>query len=158
MIVISDTTTITNLIHVNKLELLKKLYEEIIIPTEVYNELLKLPNQKTILMNQDWIKKENITDINLYEKLAENLDKGEAEAITIAIEKKSDLLIIDELAGRNIAKSYGLKIIGLLGVLIESKQKELILELKPILDNLIDNYGFRIHPNLYKKVISEVGE
>lgn len=158
MIVVSDTTTITNLIHLNKLLLLKELYKEILIPKEVYNELCYLPTQKIELDSQDWILVEGISDMSLYEKIVETVDRGEAEAITLAIERKADLLIIDELAGRQIAKSYGLRIIGLLGILITSKQKGLIQFLNPLLDKLITEFGFRIHPNLLSKVLEEVGE
>lgn len=158
MIVISDTTTITNLIHIDKLNLLKDLYTEIIVPKEVYEELAKLPHQKEIVSSQDWIIHSEISDIDLYEKLVKDLDKGESEAITLAIEKQADLLIIDERKGRKIAKSYGLKIIGLLGILIVSKQKGLIPALKPVLEKLVHEYDFRIHPQLLRTVLEKVGE
>lgn len=158
MIVVSDTTTITNLIHIDKLLLLRELYVEVIIPKEVYDELCKLSNQKLEIDAHDWILVESISDFSVYEEIIEELDKGEAEAISLALERNADLLIIDESAGRKIAQSYGLRIIGLLGVLIASKQRGLIPLLKPSLEKLISEFGFRIHPNLVSRVLGQVGE
>lgn len=158
MVVISDTTTITNLIHIGYLDLLEKLFSEIIIPNEVYQELIILPNQKIQINQEKWIKIAEIQNIELFNELVEHLDKGEAEAIVLAIERKADLLIIDELAGRRIAKAKKIRIIGLLGILIKSKNSGLIESLKSILDQLIVEFGFRINPKLYQQVLKSVGE
>ena len=86
------------------------------------------------------------------------LDKGEAEAISLAIENQADILIIDELAGRQVAKQHNLRIIGLLGILIDAKYSGLIKEVKPLLDQLISDHGFWIKPELYSNVLKTVAE
>ena len=50
------------------------------------------------------------------------MDLGESEAIALSIELQSDILIIDEVAGRSIAKKLGRNIIGMVGILIEAKK------------------------------------
>lgn len=158
MVVISDTTTITNLMHIGHLNLLEKLFGKILIPSEVYKELITLPNQKIQIDQKGWIEIVSIADKKIFNELVEYLDRGEAEAIVLALEKSADLLIIDELAGRKIAKEKKIRIIGLLGILIESKNSGLIENLKELLDELIAEFGFRVNPKLYQQVLKSVGE
>lgn len=158
MLVVSDTSAITNLIQLNQLHLLKKLYSEVLIPIKVFEELSIYENQGAILDNQEWIEVRSVKDKKLVKILETHLDSGEAEAIVLAKELQVDLLIIDERKGRIIAEEYGLKIIGLLGILILSKKNGYIESLKPILDQLNNKIGFRIKKNLYDRILSEVGE
>lgn len=68
-------------------------------------------------------------------QLEKELDKGEAESIALAYSIKADYLLIDEIKGRTIAEKLGLKIVGLIGVLIEAKNKNIISTVKPLLDH-----------------------
>lgn len=158
MIVISDTSPITNLIQIGKLDILKELFSEIIIPQEVYSELVELDFQENILYSVDWIQTKQISDQKLVNNLVRDLDRGEAELIVLAIELRADVLLIDEKKGRKIAKEYGVEITGLLGVLKNAKSKGLIEKLEPVLQELILRTGFRIHPKLYEQILKSVGE
>ncbi|MEL6624907.1 MAG: DUF3368 domain-containing protein [Bacteroidota bacterium] len=158
MIIISDTSVITNLIQLHALSLLEKLFGRVIIPKKVYGELGKLPQQKEIIDQSQGIEVRAISDKKLYTKLVNSLDPGEAEAITLAVELEADLLLIDEKKGRKIAEAQGVSITGLLGILIEAKEDGLLKEIKPLLDKLIYEVGFRIHPKLYQAVLIEAGE
>lgn len=158
MVVISDTSVITNLIQLNQLSLLNQLFGQIIIPQKVFDELAKIPNQTETIDGVNWIKIKQISDINLFQKLIKRLDPGEAEAIVLAVELKADALLIDEKKGRKIAQEYGIIITGLLGILIEAKKEGLINDVKPILDRLIFETGFRISPKLYQDILEKVNE
>ncbi|MDP4709712.1 MAG: DUF3368 domain-containing protein [Saprospiraceae bacterium] len=92
------------------------------------------------------------------EALVPALDPGEAEAIILAKETQATFLVIDERKGRKLAEAHGLRIIGLLGVLIQAKKKGYIDLLRPILDTLIDQIGFRVSQQLYVRILAEVGE
>lgn len=105
-----------------------------------------------------WIVPKEVTDKEAIRRMSKYLDPGEAEAIILAKELNAEFLIIDERKGRQIAEDYGLRIIGLLGVLVRGKQKGHIPYLKPILDKLIDRIGFRVSVKLYNKILEEVGE
>ena len=158
MVVISDTTAITNLYQIKLLLIVKELYGEIIIPEGVYEELSKFSNQKSAIDKSDWIKVKKIEDESLVKELLEELDQGEAEAITLAIETKSDLLVIDEQKGRIVARRYGLRIIGILGILINAKRKKIIPQVKPYMLELIDEAGFHLSKKLYREILKRVGE
>lgn len=86
------------------------------------------------------------------------MDLGEAEAIALAQELQADLLIMDERKGRAIAETYGLRVVGLLGILVKSTKQGHIERLKPVLDVLIKEVGFRVHQSLYIRILHEVNE
>ncbi|MFN7117732.1 MAG: DUF3368 domain-containing protein [Saprospiraceae bacterium] len=158
MIVVSDTSAITNLIQLDRLDLLHDLFGEVFLALAVQRELYQLPNQKTILESCEWIKVEAVQNQSLLQKLLLELDEGEAASIVLAIEKHADYLIIDESEGRRIAQEWDLKITGLLGVLVRGKEKGLITALRPIMEELVSKIKFRIHPSLFKEILKQAGE
>ena len=77
-----------------------------------------------------------------------NIDDGEIEAITLALELKS-MLIIDEKKGRKIALKQNLKIVGILGILIQNHRLKFInLEDVKYYFTLFKNNGLRINQTL----------
>jgi uncharacterized protein len=157
MIVISDTSPITNLIQVGGLDILEKVFGKIIIAQTVYDELCQIKHQKTIVDSQLWISVLAAENRVILAELQEKLDKGEAESIILAVEMNADYLVIDEIKGRTIAENMGVKIVGLLGTLIKAKEKGILEEVKPIIDDLT-KIGFRINPVLYKHVLKITNE
>ncbi len=153
MLVISDASPVTNLIRIKQLALLNQLFGQIIITIAVYNELCEIVIQKQIIDNETWIKVVELPDGEILNTLLERLDKGEAESIALAIYLHADFLLIDETIGRAIAENMGLKIVGLLGILIKAKAEGIIASVKPLVDDLIYKAGFYIHRDLYDKVI-----
>jgi predicted nucleic acid-binding protein len=164
VIIVSDTSPITNLAAISQLDLLQKLYTGIIIPTAVYNEMVKV--NKVVpgaieVQTLPWIKKQVVVDsqrVIFIQENAENIDLGEAEAIILALELKADLLLMDERRGRIVASSYGLQIIGLLGVLLQAKRKNLIPSVKILMDQLIEQADFRVSNQLYTTILQSAGE
>lgn len=158
MIVVSDTSPIANLLQIGDLALLRLLFEEIVVPKEVYAEICEIQSQAEILSKQDWIKSVTISDSALKAKLLKDLDKGEAEAIVLAIELRADYLLMDETKGRAVAESYEIKVIGILGVLLQAKEKGLISEVKSHLQKLVNEAGFWLNPQLIEKVLELANE
>ena len=125
MIVVSDTSCISNLLSINQLDLLQKIYTEIYIPPAVYQEILNLEkdgNDLSYFKSREWI----FIEDNFIKKISlsppKYIDKGEAEAIDLAIHFKADRLLIDERKGTLLAKELGITTIGLLGILIIPKK------------------------------------
>ena len=153
MIVVSDTSPITNLAAISQLNLLQQLYSHLIIPKAVYNEMVKVDQLvpgavevQTLL----WIQTQVVADsqqIVAIQLNQENIDRGEAEAIVLALELNADLLLMDERRGRAVATSYGLNVTGLLGVLLQAKRMSLIPAVKPVMDQLIKQVDFELVVN-----------
>lgn len=160
MIVVSDTSAISNLAAIGQLELLHQIYEHIIIPMAVYQELLNSGNNEPgalALQTCNWIKARSVSNSSLKQTLSIHLDEGEAEAITLAVELSAERLIIDERRGRNEALKLGLKVTGILGILLAAKQQGLITQVKPLLDDLMAQ-GFWMRQELYAEVLQLSGE
>ena len=85
------------------------------------------------------------------------LGLGESEAISLAFEIGS-IVIIDERPARRLAKSLGIDVIGTLGILFKCKQEGFISEIKSYIDELMNNYDFRVANDLYERILKETGE
>ena len=161
MIVISDTSVLSNLILINRLDILQRVFSEIIIPYEVKAELMKLEDYGIDLSSftsASWINILKSSNQALIQDLSESLDRGESAAISLALEVNADYLAIDEKAGRGIAKKLGLKIIGLIGILVRAKKLGVIQRVKPILDDLVVKANFYISKHFYDKILEDIGE
>jgi len=154
LIVVSDTSPILNLSAAKKLQLLRDLYGEIVIPPAVALEL----ERNGLQVKPFWVRVVAAQDQNEVESLREQLDPGEAEAIVVAAELAADLLLVDEKRGRRIAAGRGLEVAGLLGVLAEAKVRGLIPGCKPVLDDMIRVAGFWIGADLRTRYLQSLNE
>ncbi|MDD4854771.1 MAG: hypothetical protein PHQ22_02685 [Sulfuricurvum sp.] len=142
--IISDSTTLIVLFDLDRTDLLSNLFSTIIIPTSVYKEIstkneLVLPNFMSVI---------EVQNSELLESLKMILDDGESEAIALAVERKSKL-IIDEKKGRKIAINQGLKIIGLLGIVYLNVKREFLIKQQAIkLLEDIQAHGYRINQRI----------
>ena len=132
-----------------------------LIPSAVYRELTisKMDLPPAIdLATMPWLIVATAKDQDRVQQLREELDPGEAEAIVLAIERRADLLLVDERRGRRTATAAGLTVTGLLGVVARAKQAGLIDLAKPVLDELIQVARFWIGPELYLEVLAALDE
>jgi predicted nucleic acid-binding protein len=79
------------------------------------------------------------------------LDPGEQAAIFLAQSLKADLLLIDERLGRQAAIGEGLEITGILGILDEAAEKNLI-DIRLAITQL-QQTNFRVSPRLVKQLL-----
>ena len=159
MIVVSDTSPILSLALIGRLELLHDLYGSIVIPEAVRFEIIGIDQGGAREVAQtDWIITRSIEPDIILKLLLREVDWGEAEAIGLAIQLNADVLLIDERKARHLAAYLELGVVGLLDVLQEAKQRQLITSVKPILDDLIVRARFRLSHKLYQRTLFTAGE
>jgi hypothetical protein len=160
--IVSNTTPIVCFLKLGRLDILKNIFNEIIISQAVYAEVTAKPDEAeaiTALTESGLFKTrpaENKFAVSLLQKQI-GLDLGESESIVLAQELKAELLLMDERKGRRVAAENGISISGTLGVLIKAKQMNLVKEIRPLLNELITK-DIRIGNNLLKKVLESVNE
>ncbi len=150
MIVICNSSPLIAFDCINRIDILQKLFDTIIIPEAVYSEVY-LKADKNITC-PDFIRVEKVKDNNNVKLLELQLDRGESEVIALAIEKEIQKVIIDDKQARQIADRMGLKVIGVIGVLILAKEKNIITEIKPLILKMKEKIDFRIDTKLLNKI------
>ncbi len=159
MQVICNSAVLIALSRIGYLWLLEKLFNSIIIPQAVYDEVAIKGSGKPGAKDVDealWIHVARVCNVDNVNKLTSVIHQGEAEAIQLAEEIGADLLILDDSSARHIAKVKGLNVVGTLAILRQAKEESLIPALKPVLDKL-KSMGFRMGDE-YDKVLKKVGE
>ena len=154
--IVSNTTPISNLLHVDKIFLLAELFGAVYIPEAVANEVNvafadcgewreSLEGGRIII--------QPILNTILAKQMVPLLHQGEAEAICLALEKKAKLCLIDDKDGRIIAQSNNLPITGTLGILLKAKKTGLVSSVKPLIDELRTEHNFWVRDDMYQKVL-----
>jgi predicted nucleic acid-binding protein len=162
--VVSDASVLISLGATGHFDLLKDFYQTVLIPNAVWQEITAspLPLPGSIEARQakqgGWLRVETPRNRALVSSLAAGLDIGEAEAITLASELGTALLLIDESDGRAAARNLGLTVTGTLGILMRAKLCGRLFALKPVLNQLIQNQNFRLSRPLYEQALQQVGE
>ena len=152
MIVVSDTSPITALLKVGRIELLHSLFGRVIIPPAVEFELLR---DHSIL--PAWLEVIEPRQIP-WEVAAARLDAGETQALALALELKAGTVLIDERLGRRVALRAGLPVIGMLGCLLLAKREGHIAAVAPVIDELRRKAGCWFDDALIATVLSAAGE
>jgi hypothetical protein len=91
----------------------------------------------------------------MYRSLKKDLDKGEAEAITLALESRADLILLDESEARRTAALFDLPVSGFIGILLKAHKQGLIDNFKTTLDKAVDQ-GFYINADLYHRLVRQL--
>ncbi|MFQ5857605.1 MAG: DUF3368 domain-containing protein [Anaerolineae bacterium] len=161
MIVVSDTSPLTNLAAIGQFDLLRHLYARLHIAHGVWNELnaegKRWPGRDEVAAS-DWIERHEVQDGALVTALQRDLDRGEAESIALALELGADLILLDEKEGRRAAQRLGLRVVGVVGILLEARANNLVDAVRPHLDALRQTAGFYLSESLYQYALELVGE
>lgn len=157
--VVVNSTPLIVLCGIGKLDVLKEMYGEIIIPSAVFTEVTAKTDSACaqIQVEKDWIHVEQIKDHSEKKMYKAKLHAGEVEVMILAQEQKADLVILDDNAAKKTAKYLGLSVTGTLGVLVRAKQKEIISEVYPLLIEMRQN-GFYISDTVERIVLEQAGE
>ena len=156
-IIIADSSTLIALLDTGNFSLLFKLFEELIITAEVYEEITYNNLHKQTIedyLSLNRLKLQTIKHNDMYEMLTKRLDAGESASIVLAKELQLPL-IIDEKKGRKVANSLGINIIGLVGIILKLLQKNIISK-KRALDIVkdLEKNNFRLSNELKNLIYS----
>ena len=161
MIVVSDTSPLLSLTLIGQLDLLRQIYGSIVIPEAVRDELIvggaAYQNGNEVI-GQEWIHIRAVANPIVLKLLQRELDRGEAEALALAIELKADLILLDEFKARRLADDLALPHTGVIDLLGEAKRLNYLAAIKPSLDDLINRAHFHVGPKLYHRTLQSAGE
>jgi uncharacterized protein len=153
MLVVADTSPVTALLQIGQASILPTLFGEVLVPSAVESELLRFHHSLP-----DYLGIKAIQDHRTAEMLCRELDRGEAEAIVLAEESRADFLLMDEKHGRAVAEARGLRVTGLLGVLLMAKKAGIVAELGQLLTQLESQAGFFVSERVKKLALTAAGE
>ena len=158
-IVVSDTSPVRALAHLGLVDLLGALFDRVFIPPALVSELARvgvdLSNPTGL---PAWLEVRAPADVRRVTDLLLELDRGESEAITLAIEVGSTELLIDEADGRQVARRMGLAPVGVIGLLIRAKARGHLAAVLPLLDRLQTELNFFISAVLRAEAARLAGE
>jgi predicted nucleic acid-binding protein len=151
-VVIADTGPLIALARIGQLDLLRRLYGRVVVPPAVHTELAidsNRPGAKALVgvFAAGWADVVAVTDASVRLELDQLLGPGEAEAIALAEQEDTRFLLIDDARGRRTARSRGIPVVGVAGVLLAAKSRGELSAVGPVLDRL-SSVGYRLSPRL----------
>lgn len=158
MPVVSNTSPLLNLAIIGQLSLLRQQFGQIQIPTAVLEELRvdeALPGSAQLrdAIAAGWLQVHTVENQVLVQLLRQELDRGEAEAIALAVQLQANWTLLDEREGRRIAKRLGLRITGVLGVLLRAERDGELSSLPEVINQLREQASFRIAPAFLAQIL-----
>jgi predicted nucleic acid-binding protein len=158
--VVCNATPLINFAAINRLDILQATFSKIVIPQAVRNEttVAGFPASEFVLqaIAAKWLQVQPISSITA--NIPSELDEGEREAITLALETDESQILLDEREARQVAQSLGLQVIGTLGILLLAKKRGIITQAQPVLDGMIDHAQYWVSRSLYEQVLRQAGE
>ncbi len=156
--VISNNTPLSALWSIGQLNLLRDLFGTVLIPSAVAREFLAAETavRTRVLTEATWLIETPLVNPAVRSAYAD-LDDGEAEVLTLAMEQPPRLVIIDERRARAYAKRLQLPLTGTAGILLLAKRKGLLETVKPHLNALLAN-GFYLHPMVVAQTLTLANE
>ena len=160
--VIADAGPLIALARIGEIDLLRRLYGRVVVPPAVHTELAidsTRPGAKVLagVFAAGWIAVETVVDSRVRWELDQLLGPGEAEAIALAEQKESSFLLIDDARGRRTARTRGVPVVGVAGVLLAAKTRVEIAAVGPVLERLSDA-GYRLSPRLVAATLVRADE
>lgn len=163
MVAVSNTSPVSNLAVIGRLGVLRGQFGILRIPEAVRRELGRLGHGAGRMAVDEaiglgWLAVEPMADRDLAEVLATSLDPGEAEAIALARQTRADILVMDETAGRAMARKLGINVTGTLGLLLREVRAGRIASIGAEMDRLEKDAGFYISSKVKRSFLEAAGE
>ncbi len=158
-IVINTAPLIAIVAALGDLTILQSLYTQVLVPFEVCQEILTGGSSGFAVAEFEaaiWLQKQQ-TPLKISPLLLNSLDRGEAAVIQLAINENIQIVCIDEVAGRRIARLSGLSLTGSIGILLRAKREGYPLSMQQAIYKMLDR-GIRLSPTVINFALEEAGE
>ena len=161
MKIVADTGPLIGLAKIRKLALLRSVADEVLIPTMVHRELLGKPGAEAeeidrALQTLLRVAKSG-TMTSTVEKATARLDEGERQAVVLAAQNREVVLLMDDRAGRNVARQLAIPTVGLAGLLLLLKEKGQVEYVTPLLHELRQK-GYWLSDKVIATAARQAGE
>lgn len=160
MTVVCNATPLINFAAINRIDILKTSFEQVIIPQAVFDETTGsgFPGTQFVLeaIEKGWLEIRPVQTIA--PAIPVELDDGEREAISLALSTGIRRVLLDEREARLVAHQLGLQVVGTLGILLLAKNQQIIQQVRPLLDAMIDLAQYWVSATLYEQVLKQAGE
>jgi predicted nucleic acid-binding protein len=156
---VSNTSPLLYLYRIGAIELLPNLFDEVWAPDAVIDELLTGRNNGYDVPNSAdyaWLKIVNPRSMPS-EWLVLDLGAGEIAAMTLALENRDLVILLDDMLARRTAQAAGLQVWGTLKVLLDAKSRGLINEIEPFVTNL-NKAGLWVSAEIRQRILVLAGE
>jgi predicted nucleic acid-binding protein len=150
MKVVVNATPLIALSLLERLDLLREMFDEVIVPTTVYDEVTIAGASRpgaALIAQADWLQIVSPSTEPTIEPMLLGLDAGEIDVLLLAREIAPDWVVIDERQGRRVAQAMNLPVKGTLGILLAAVLAGLISKDEALdgLQRLVER-GIRISP------------
>ena len=161
MIIVSNTTPLIGLATIGKFDLLRQLFNQIMIPEAVFREAVVYGREqggaRREVSEAAWIRTVAVHDRLAIDVLLDEMDLGEAETIVLAREINADWVLMDERKGRRKLDQLGLRKIGTLGILLKAKEVGSLSVIRPDVERLRQQ-GFSLSQAVVDAVLQQANE
>jgi uncharacterized protein len=156
-LIVADSSPLIGLARIGYLALLRRLARRVSVPPAVWEEITGADRADAReISQQTWIEVITPSAADVA-RFSSTLDRGEAEAVALAIQEKKAVLLIDDLQGRRVASQLKIRHFGTIALLGQAKREGLVPKVKPLLDGLTAN-GIYISQTLIERALRELGE
>lgn len=153
--IVSDSGPIIAFSRIGRLDILKCLFGQIVVPMGVYEELVTKGKGRpgsAEVSRSTWIQRREVRNRENIEEFSTSLHRGEREAIVLAHEIGVPLLI-DERRGRRRATDIGVVVIGSLTILAEAHREGIIKDTASLIHDMLDS-GYWIDPEIVEAFLA----
>jgi uncharacterized protein len=160
---VSNTSPISNLASIGRLDLLRRQFGIVHVPLAVLRELHLHPDPQArdviqAAVDEQWLVAVEVVPTAALKLFRTLVHDGEAEALALAIQISAEILLVDEREARALGTQVGLTITGVLGILLRAKRNGQVEMVATEISRLRSVAKFRVSEPLVKRILHEAGE
>ncbi|MFH1085563.1 MAG: DUF3368 domain-containing protein [Chloroflexota bacterium] len=136
-----------------------RLYERAWVPYEVGQEIARGGANQFAQVEfeaANWLEKPT-QPLSIAAALTNTLDRGEAAVIQLALDRGIQTVVIDEAAGRRIARLNSLLVTGSIGILLRAKREGYPLSLRAAIERM-RAHGIWLSDRVIAFALAQAGE